>query len=137
MVAGSKRSGLYSKVTRSPSAVSVRDAVRSNLVVSVSTATRLTVRPGSARVRRVSSWGANKTRAGGGGAGGGAGGEGMDEEADEGLGLEQRPAGDGGADDEVGLPGVAMEQRLEGGEERGEQRCPFLAGPRPARGAGG
>jgi hypothetical protein len=48
--------------------------------------------------------------------------EGVDEEADEGLGLLAVSIGDRGADAEVELPGVAGKEELEGGEEEHEER---------------
>ncbi len=46
----------------------------------------------------------------------------VDEEADEPFGPRVIPAGDGRADDEVVLSGVAVQQDLEGGQQRHERR---------------
>ena len=47
--------------------------------------------------------------------------EGIDEEADESSGLGAVPVCDLAADDDVGAGTVAMEERLEGSEEKGEK----------------
>ncbi len=46
--------------------------------------------------------------------------EGVDEEADERLGLTETAAGDGGADDDIVLAAVAGQHGLEGGQQRHE-----------------
>ncbi len=57
-------------------------------------------------------------------------GQGVDEEADESLGLRAVAACDGRADDEVVLAGVAVQQRVPGGQQHHEERGVVLAGER-------
>ncbi len=54
--------------------------------------------------------------------------EGVDEEADEAFGLRMTAAGDGGADDDVLLAGIAGEQHLEGGQQQHEGRGALALG---------
>ena len=65
----------------------------------------------------------------------GAEGESVDEEANQPLGLGLGAAGDRGADDEIALPGVAIEEDVERREQRHEERRP-LAAREIAEGAG-
>ena len=54
----------------------------------------------------------------------------VQEQADQALEVGPRPPGDQGADDDVGLPGGAREQRLEGGEDDDERSGLLLVGER-------
>ncbi len=56
--------------------------------------------------------------------------EGVDEEADEALGLGAAAAGDAGADHHVALARPAVEQHVEGGEQRHERRHALAPGER-------
>ncbi len=58
----------------------------------------------------------------------------VEEDADEPFGLQPVAAGDRGADDEVGLAGVAGEQGLEAGEQDHERGGPFPAAEVPQAG---
>ncbi|GMU11133.1 hypothetical protein ASNO1_73870 [Corallococcus caeni] len=57
----------------------------------------------------------------------------VDEEADEALGLGVGAAGDGRADADVVLAGVAGEEQLEGGEQQHEGRGALPLGEAPQR----
>ncbi len=63
----------------------------------------------------------------------GADGDRVDEEADQRLELAVVAPGDGRAEDDVVLPGVAVEERLEGGEERDVGGQALLAAEREER----
>ena len=59
--------------------------------------------------------------------------EGVEEEADKPFHLATGAVGHGGADEEIGLPGSAVEQQGEAGEERHEERRPLAPAQRAQR----
>jgi hypothetical protein len=52
--------------------------------------------------------------------------DGIDEEADDGLSLTFFAVGDGGTDGDIGLGGIAPEQKFEGGQESDKEGGVFL-----------